>query len=101
MSSYFDMLNASAEEKISGCPHADIRFCPLYHASHTAEGGGCDDGKLDGGNGCAVTRGLDYGHAVAALWQANPQLVAEAAFLENEENARQQRARNMRAAGLH
>jgi hypothetical protein len=101
MSSYLDMLNASAQEKKSGCPHSDVRFCPLYIAAHEAGDLGCDDGKLEGWNGCAVTRALDYGQAIAALWRVKPQLVSDAAFLENAETVKQQRVRNMRAAGLH
>jgi hypothetical protein len=81
------------------CPHSDISFCPLYIAAHEAGGFSCDDGKLE--DGCAVIRGLDYGKTLAALWRVKPDLVAEAAAMENEEMARQQRARNMKAAGLH
>jgi hypothetical protein len=81
------------------CPHSDVQFCPLYIAAHEAGCFSCDDGKLE--DGCAVTRGLDYGRTLAVLWRAKPDLVAEAADRENAENARQQRARNMKAAGLH
>jgi hypothetical protein len=47
------------------CPHPEKRDCPLYRAMHGG-GGGCDDGRLDEG-GCAVSRGMDYSAAVAAL----------------------------------
>lgn len=82
------------------CPHEDIRFCPLYHASHTAQGLGCDDGKLGHGS-CGVSRALDYGALLAALITVSPQMVALCAFQENAEMSKQQRDRNMKAAGLH
>lgn len=83
------------------CPHADIRFCPLYHASHTAWGLGCDDGKATGWDGCGVSRALDYGTLLAALIGVSPQMVALCAFQENAETSKQQRDRNLKAAGLH
>jgi hypothetical protein len=85
---------------VNRCPHSEVRFCPLYIAAHESGGFSCDDGKL-GEGGCAVTRGLDYGHVLASLWRIKPQLISEAAFLENAEASRQQCARNMRLAGLH
>lgn len=87
---------------MADCPHADIRFCPLYLALHDAElvGLGCDDGRLGGLEGCAVARGLDYAPAVERLRARAPRLVAEAAFFEEAAAARAQRLRNMRAAGL-
>ena len=83
------------------CPHTDIRFCPLYHASHTAWGTGCDDGKATGWDGCGVSRALDYGALLAELVKISPQMVALCAFQENAEASKQQRDRNMKAAGLH
>jgi hypothetical protein len=82
------------------CPHQQIAYCPLYVAAHEAGGFGCDDGKLDHGS-CAVDRGMDYGKAVARLWQAKPDLVKECAEGESAAMACEQRQRNMRAAGLH
>lgn len=83
------------------CPHADIRFCPLYYASHTAWGVGCDDGKTNGHDGCGVSRSYDYGQMLAALYRVSPGMIAECATAENVEASRQQRNRNMKAAGLH
>lgn len=80
-----------------GCPHTDIRFCPLYLAAHDCQGLGCDDGRL-GEGGCAVDRGLNYATAVARLC---PREVAQAAWRASAEEHRAQIARNMRAAGLH
>jgi hypothetical protein len=88
-------------EVTNKCPHADIRFCPLYHASHTAWGLGCDDGKSAGWNGCGVSRALDYGRCLAELAKVSPQMIALCAFQENAEVAMAQRNRNMKAAGLH
>lgn len=82
------------------CPHDEARFCPLYHAAHEGGGHGCDDGRL-GEGGCAVDRGLDYDRAYVRLCLAKPQLVAECEFKELEEARKQQRARNLRAVGLH
>ena len=66
------------------CPHAQAQDCPLYWASH-----------------CAAGRSLDYTAALARLQAADPRLVAECAFRREERAARAQRARNVRAAGLH
>lgn len=83
------------------CPHHNIVHCPLYLASHEGQGFGCDDGRLEPWGGCAVDRGADYGAMVAKYAAVNPQAVAECAFMEAEEARKQQRARNMRAAGVH
>lgn len=84
----------------TACPHRDIAHCPLYHAAHTGDGGGCDDGQLHTDQ-CAIARGLDYAQAVANLRITHPGLVERLEW--NVENAarKQQRARNLRAAGLH
>ena len=81
-----------------GCPHADIRFCPLYVAAHAPIGIGCDD--VDWVDGCAVSRGMSYRAEVERLRVVQPRLIAELAFKESAEIAKQQRARNMRAAGI-
>lgn len=83
------------------CPHPNIAHCPLYRASHEADGLGCDDGRLGEHEGCAIDRGGDYGQALAALWKANPDLINEAAEAEGLAMKRAQRERNLRAAGLH
>lgn len=98
MTTLLSMLPKSDVEK--KCPHADIRHCPLYHASHTASGGGCDDGKLMEG-GCGVSRAYDYGTLLAALAKISPDIVTECAFSENAEMAKAQRARNQKNIGLH
>lgn len=84
---------------MANCSHADIRFCPLYIAAHMGNGFGCDDGRLDKGT-CAVSRSLCYAEAVECLRAAEPRMVATLAFEEEAEAAKQQRARNMRAAGI-
>lgn len=82
------------------CPHATIAFCPLYHAAHMAGGFSCDDGRMGEGT-CAVSRKMSYARAVAKLRAQHPVLVAQLAFAEEAEARQAQRARNMRAAGLH
>lgn len=64
-------------------------------------GYGCDDGKTTGWDGCGVSRAFDYGSLLAKLTEAAPQMVAQLAFQENAELSKQQRNRNMKAAGLH
>lgn len=84
-----------------GCPHKEIRFCPLYVAAHGKTSRlGCIDGHIEGGT-CAAARGLNYAMAVAKLEAHHPGLVAECRFQEEAEESKAQRARNMRAAGLH
>ncbi len=77
--------------------------CPLYHACHAPvqfPGCGCDDGRLDEG-GCAVDRGKNYAATVAKMRAIDPRLIAEMEWQEAAEQAKEQRKRNMRAAGLH
>ncbi|GCA49289.1 hypothetical protein KGO5_01732 [Sinorhizobium sp. KGO-5] len=85
-----------------GCPHKDVRFCPLYVAAHggTTSRLGCIDGHIEEGT-CAAARKLDYAAAVAKLEAHRPGLVAECRFQEEAAEIRAQRLRNMRAAGLH
>ncbi|CDZ67644.1 Hypothetical protein NGAL_HAMBI2605_59250 [Neorhizobium galegae bv. orientalis] len=85
-----------------GCPHKDIQFCPLYVAMHMAvtTNFSCDDGQLGEGT-CAVARKMDYDQAVAKLEAHWPAVVAERRFAEQAAEAKAQRLRNMRAAGLH
>lgn len=82
------------------CPHGDVRWCPLYYASHEGDGCGCDDGNLEAGD-CAVSRGLDYGVALAKLTAANPRLVAEVEWMRVLAERRAQVNRNMRLNGVH
>lgn len=84
---------------MSKCPHGDVFYCPLYHASHMAAGG-CDDGKLESGT-CAVKRGMNYRAALERLRVEHPGVVERLAFLEEANEARIQRARNLRLAGIH
>lgn len=48
-----------------------------------------------------VDRGADYAGMVAELRARFPRLVAEAEWMAEAEQIRQQRARNLRAAGIH
>lgn len=82
------------------CPHKDVQYCPLYHASHMGNVRGCDDGHLDMGQ-CAVARGMNYADAVAAMSAIEPRRVAELRFSEEGQDRLSQQKRNMRAAGLH
>jgi hypothetical protein len=91
-------IQPPAEDK--KCPHSRIEFCPLYIAAHEAGGFGCDDGRL-GEGGCAVSRGLDYGRALARLSHANRDLVLECAERENRHMKVEQRRRNVKNLGLH
>lgn len=79
----------------TACPHAEIRFCPLYIASHENDGLGCVDGMVDP---CRVARG--DGAYAAMVARLRPRLVAERRFLEEAEAMKAQRRRNLRAAGL-
>lgn len=82
------------------CPHQNIQFCPLYVASHMANGHGCDDGRLGEGE-CAVARGQSYEKSVAALSVVEPRLIAELRFSEEAKASKEQRARNMALNRIH
>lgn len=82
------------------CPHADVRFCPLYIASHTGTGLGCDDGELQEGI-CAVARGLSYQANVELLRIKASGLVERAEWAAAAEAMNAQRARNLRLNGIH
>jgi hypothetical protein len=94
------LLSVPPPEEDRKCPHARIEFCPLYIAAHEAGGFGCDDGRLAEG-GCAVSRSLDYGRALARLSEANRALVLECAEQENHNMKVEQRRRNMKNLRLH
>ena len=79
------------------CPHAEIRFCPLYHAAHEGQGHGCDDGRCAEG-GCAAVRGLDYAAAVARL---DPVKVGVLLLREESERRRVQHQRDTSRLGAH
>ena len=83
------------------CPHSDIRDCPLYVAAHTESGRPtCCTGDLE--IGCAVTRGdADYAELIGRLSVADPRLVAMTEWNADARQRREQRERNMRAAGVH
>ena len=89
---------------MSVCPHKDVRFCPLYLASHGGKAfngaRGCDDGSLDEG-GCGVDHGYDYHELVGRMKALAPGYVEQLKWREELEEAKAQRARNMAAAGLH
>lgn len=87
---------------MSGCPHDDKRFCPLYVAAHVAGAGGCDDGKLGEFEGCAVDRGKSFYDAkVCRLRVSHPGLVEDCEWRQDAERLAQQRSRNLRSAGIH
>lgn len=83
------------------CPHRDIRFCPLYVAAHDGELSqlGCIAGEW--AEGCRVDQGADYTHAVAVLDGKAPRFTAELRWRQMVVDRQEQRARNMRAAGVH
>lgn len=85
------------------CPHAWIEYCPLYVGSHTGRGLGCVDGNEDGPLAlCRVGRGeIQYAEAVAKLRAVDPRLVAQCEWNESAAAIREQRARNMKLAGVH
>lgn len=85
---------------MAGCPHSRIEFCPLYIAAHECGGFSCDDGRLDE-EGCAVSRGMDYGRTLAKLSIAKRALVLECAERESFTMKVEQRRRNMKNLGLH
>lgn len=86
------------------CPHTEVRYCPLYHASHGHEldpSLGCTYGDFD--RGCAVERGeITYKRSVARLCKtaAGAQITAQLAWRESAAAAKAQRERNMRLAGI-
>lgn len=84
------------------CPHADIRFCPLYVVAHDGALGtvGCIKGEW--AEGCAVKRGrMRYIAAVGRLYLQAPELVDECRFGEEQHEAQEQRRRNLRINGIH
>jgi hypothetical protein len=82
------------------CPHDNIAHCPLYVASHAANGLGCDDGRLFEGE-CAVARGMDYDAQLAKLIRADLEIVAECEWRARKQAASLQRLRNMKTNGVH
>jgi hypothetical protein len=81
------------------CPHERIQYCPLYVESHYARGLGCVD---DPCGDCLVTRGkMDYAAQVEVVRAVDPRMIAQLAFAEQAAASREQRARNMRLAGIH
>jgi len=82
------------------CPHERIQYCPLYVAAHCAGLPTCIGRDLE--DGCDVQQGKrDYGALVAKLSKVNSGIIEECADGEWRANRDAQRARNMRAAGLH
>lgn len=87
------------------CPHNDIRFCPLYHASH---GGaefngtrGCVDAKAEP-YACAVDQGrVSYAELAGAMKEKAPRYVAQLEWRQALEESREQQARNIRHNGIH
>lgn len=96
-------------KEFAECPHKDaIQFCPLYVAAHsrnpTVLAMTCMDAHMetDYGVHCAVERmKMDFAGAVAGLRIADPLLVGHCEFGKMRHDAKEQVARNMRAAGIH
>lgn len=84
---------------MAGCPHSDVRHCPLYVAAHHG-GFGCDDGRL-GEETCAVSRGMDYHDELGRIMVALPGLKERVEWDEAKGRMRSQIARNMRLNGVH
>lgn len=84
------------------CPHAKIQYCPLYVGMHIAGAPSCwpkkGDPEMDG---CAVEQGEPYEELVAKFFRAHPDEFAAVTLAERKDEALDQRARNMRTAGLH
>lgn len=98
-----DWLRGEKMSDRKRCPHAEARFCPLYHAAHHPSAGlHCMDREMNGVNGCAVDRGkIDYDQTYLALAVRYPRIVAECEWIEAKEASRAQRDRNMRLNGIH
>lgn len=85
---------------MKGCPHEHVQYCPLYVAGHVAGLPTCM-GQWDF-DGCDVYHGrADYSDLVAALFRADPNMVAECGEREERRYAADQRQRNRRHAGVH
>lgn len=83
------------------CPHADIRFCPLYIAAHgQAVGFGCDDGKIFDGR-CGVARAISYREQLERLRIAHPGFIEQIEWRQEAERLQVQRGRNLRLNGIH
>jgi len=83
-----------------GCPHNDVKHCPLYHAMHVPNGASCDDGKIDDGD-CAVARGMNYARQVEKLRVQCPGLVEAAEWRKAIDARSGQQQRNLRMNGIH
>lgn len=82
------------------CPHDNIVHCPLYAAAHDDQLGGYGCAVGEWADGCFGGRSFDHGAAVERLRAHAPRLVAECEFKAEANRIREQRRRNMRAAGL-
>lgn len=81
------------------CPHKRIEHCPLYAASHDAKLAhmGC---LTDLAAPCLVEVEASYNVMVEVLRASDPRMVAIMEWRAELEVSREQRARNMRAAGI-
>jgi hypothetical protein len=83
------------------CPrHRNIIYCPLYVGMHMPGGPSCWHERLPE-NLCAVALGADYDQLVATFAAKHPREYATLKFNEAAAESKEQRARNMRAAGIH
>lgn len=84
------------------CPHADVRYCPLYVESHNTRGLGCVDGHITPLGDCKVARGAGvYSEMVAKLEGVDARLVAQCRFLHDCEERRAQVRRNLAINHIH
>ena len=86
------------------CPHEHIQYCPLYVGMHIADGPSCwpKNGSDPAEHGCAVEQGLaEYEDLVAEFWHAHPDEFAACTLAERQRESKEQRQRNLKAAGLH
>lgn len=87
------------------CPHDHVQFCPLYVVAHEQRAEllrlTCCSGDMLM-EGCAVERGtMDYRRQVALVASIDPRMVATVRFNEEARAAKDQKARNLRLAGIH
>lgn len=83
------------------CPHRNIIYCPLYHAAHDAAIS--DLSCLHTGEfqwECLTDHGQSYLKMVEKVRAVAPRLVAQCKWNEDAEEHKQQRLRNLRAAGI-
>lgn len=85
-----------------GCPHNDIRACPLYWAGHIPGAPTCITGDWDAG--CAVGRARDpkgrYAALTSRLERTLPGMCAHVEECFEQTHRREQQRRNLRLLRL-